>query len=736
MFAARSICLTLALVAGAALWAQPSPEALLRSMTLDEKVGQLVMRMPPADGRDTAFRRAVREGRVGAVLNVVDPVALRELQEVAVSGSRLGVPLVFARDVIHGYRTILPIPLGQAAAWDADLVEAGARMSAREAASVGIRWTFAPMLDVSRDPRWGRIAESFGEDPLLTAVLGAAAVRGYQDHGDSLLLAATAKHFVAYGASEGGRDYNSANVPMDELVNVYLPPFRAALDAGARSVMPSFSDLNGIPPTAHRGLFRDLLRNGWGFDGVAVSDWASIDQLMKHGVAGNIGDAARLALEAGMDLDMMSRAYPDTLADLVGAGVLDEALVDEAVLRVLRLKRDLGLWDHPHARTDAVLLAPEHRALARETAARACVLLRNDGGLLPLGDPGRVALIGPLANDGYEQLGTWVFDGRAEDSRTVLEALRAEFGPDRVSFTPALARSRDRDTSAFGEARRAAAAADVAVLVLGEEAILSGEAHSRADLRLPGAQVALLRAVAGTGTPVVAVVFAGRPLVLTEALPHAEAWLYAWAPGTEGGPAVVDLLLGRRSPSGRLPVTFPRHEGQIPVYHARRNTGNPPDSSTWVPIDVIPDRAFQTSLGNTSHYLDIGFAPLFPFGFGLTYTRFAYGAPRAERDTLSGEDSVAFTVRVRNAGTRPGTETVQVYLSDPVSSVARPVRQLVAWRRVALEPGASRSVRFALSREALGYHYPDGFRMEPGAYRFHVGGDARASRSFTVHLLP
>ena len=712
--------------------------AILATMSLEEKVGQLVMRMPPDNGWSPDFQDMVRSGGIGAVLNVVEPAAVKNLQRLAIEESPQGIPIVFARDVIHGFRTILPIPLGQAATWNPEMVQQGAAMAAQEAASQGIRWTFAPMIDVARDPRWGRIAESFGEDPFLASVMGVSSIAGYQGQADSVLVAACAKHFAAYGASEGGRDYNSANVSLDALQNIYFPPFQAAVDAGVESFMPSFSDLNGVPPSGNTWLFRDILRKAWSFEGVTVSDWASIDQMMRHGVAADSKDAARQAMLAGMDMDMMSEAYAGNLVELVQDGSVPTILLDEAVLRILMLKLRLGLMDHPYTKPDAFgpLLAPANRALAREMATQATVLLQNRQNALPLSAEKleNIAVIGPLADDPYEQLGTWVFDGKPENSITPLQALRERLGADRVTYVKALERSRDRSRSAFGEAVAAAAMADAAVLFLGEEAILSGEAHSRAYLGLPGAQAELVQAVAATGTPVIVVIMAGRPLSLTKILPHADAILFAWAPGTEGGPALTDLLLGDAVPSGKLPVTFPVSAGQIPMYYAHRNSGNPADSTSFIPIDRIRDRAFQTSLGNTSHYLDEGYKPAFPFGFGLSYTTFRLADFHLSTDTLASGESLVVEATVHNTGDRDAAQTVQLYLRDPVSRVGRPIRELVAFQRVEVPSGEARNVRFELSPTAFAYHYPDGLQADPGTYHLFLGADSRASLRQTVVL--
>ncbi|TVP48712.1 MAG: glycosyl hydrolase [Gemmatimonadales bacterium] len=710
--------------------------ALLDRMTPAEKVGQL-NQLSGADGMiPDALARQVREGRVGSILNEVDPRTLNELQRLAVDESRLGIPLLAGRDVIHGFRTILPIPLGLAATWDPELVRAGARMAAVEAAACGIRWTFAPMVDIGRDPRWGRVAECLGEDPFLSGVLAAAMVRGFQgdDLADPTSLAACVKHFAGYGASEAGRDYNTTNIPEGELRSVHLPPFRAALEAGAATVMTSFSDLNGIPATANRFLLTQVLREEWGFDGFVVSDWDSIPQLTVHGLTEDARAAALAAAEAGVDMDMVGHAYAGHLEALVASGAFPEARLDAMVANVLRVKLRLGLFEAP---CTATATAPEpaappaaHLALARESALRSVVLLRNEGGLLPLEAAalGRVAVIGPLADEPREQLGTWVFDGDPSLSVTPLAALREALPGARVRHVRALDTSRSEDRSGFAEAVEAAADADVVLVFLGEEAVLSGEAHCRADITLPGAQEALVDAVRATGTPVVLVILAGRPLALASVVDKVDALLYAWHPGTMAGPALADLLLGKAAPSGRLPVTFPRVTGQIPIYHAHRNTGRPPTPETFVHLRDLPRGASQLSTGATSYHLDTHYTPLFPFGFGLGYTTFAYDALRVEPVTMPPDGVVQVAVEVENTGSRRGTELVQLYVRDPVASVTRPVRELKSFRHVELAPGERRTVTFELRGADLAFPGRDmTWVTEPGRMQVWVGGDAHAT---------
>ncbi|MDJ0813624.1 MAG: glycoside hydrolase family 3 N-terminal domain-containing protein, partial [Woeseiaceae bacterium] len=553
---------------------------LLEKMTLAEKVGQMAQVNVGDSYIHDYLADGVRAGRVGSVLNVVDVDVVNELQRIAVEESRLGIPLLVGRDVIHGFKTVMPIPLGQAATWNPDIVRDGAHVAALEAATTGVNWTFAPMIDISRDPRWGRIAESLGEDPHLASVLGAAMVQGYQ--GDDLTaigtIAATAKHFAGYGASESGRDYSTTNIPENELRNVYLPPFHAAVDAGVSTLMTSFSDMDGVPATANEFLLRQVLRDEWSFDGFVVSDWDSIRQLQIHGLTANDRDSALEAIRAGVDMEMHGDAYINHLESLVDNGVIDASLIDQAAASILRIKFRLGLFDRPY--TDRATLPPiasEHAlATARRAALQSAVLLTNEHHVLPLdmANLNSIALIGPLADAPYEQLGTWIFDGDPDLSVTPRQAIESFVGDDvEVRYVRAMETSRTRTTEGFPEAVAAARNADAVVLFLGEESILSGEAHSRADISLPGAQAELVKRIRSTGKPVVAVIQAGRPLTLTNIVDDVDAILFAWHPGTMGGPAIADLLFGVASPSGKLPATFPRMVGQVPIYYNQKNTG-------------------------------------------------------------------------------------------------------------------------------------------------------------------
>lgn len=706
--------------------------ALLAEMTLEEKIGQLQMVQGGGWHVPEHLRDALRMGRIGSVLNEVHVETVNELQRIAVHESRLGIPLLVGRDVIHGFKTVFPIPLGQAASWSPRLVEEGARIAALEAASTGVNWTFAPMLDIGRDPRWGRVAEGYGEDPFLTGVLGAAAVRGYQggDLSQRGSLAACAKHFAGYGASESGRDYNTTNIPENELRNVHLPPFKAAIDAGCATVMTSFSDLDGVPATANRFLLRQVLRSEWAFDGVVVSDWESIRQLEVHGLTSNERESAYEAATAGVDVEMASTTYAHHLAALVVDGRVPLATLDALVENILTLKFRMGLFarhqtnpgDYPtHG-------APEHLRAAREAARASVVLLKNAQDLLPLsmGHVERVAVIGPLADDPHEQLGTWIFDGDAQLSVPLLPALRELLGSRvEAEYARGLETTRSHDQSLFHAAIAAAARSDVVVLVLGEEAILSGEAHCRADITLPGAQQALLEAVAETGTPIVLVLMAGRALALETVVPHAHAVLYAWHPGAMGGPALADLLFGVATPSGKLPVSLPRVTGQIPIYYAQKRTGKPATPETVVRIQDIPARAAQLSIGNTSFHLDVDPSPLFAFGHGLTYTSFHYDAIRTSSPVLTRDGDITIFADIVNTGSRAADEVVQLYVRDLVGSVTRPVRELKGFQTVHLGAGERRTVSFTLHAADLAFAGRSMQRVvESGQYHAWIGGSS------------
>ncbi|MCA9782533.1 MAG: glycoside hydrolase family 3 C-terminal domain-containing protein [Candidatus Cloacimonetes bacterium] len=715
--------------------------ALLARMTRAEKIGQLVLVNGSEGTLPDSLRDEVLAGRVGGVLNEVDPDTVQRLQRLAREQSRLGIPLLIGRDVIHGFHHIAPIPLGLAATWNPALVEACSRISALEASACGVNWALAPMLDIGRDPRWGRVAESFGEDPLLVGEMGAAMVRGLQGadltRADSLL--ACLKHFAGYGASEGGRDYNSTQIPEITLRQVHLPPFKACIDAGALSLMASFSELNGVPATANAFLLKQILREEWGFRGFVVSDWEAVGQLVDHGLCADTREAAREAALAGIEMEMYGRCFAEHLDALVTAGSVSEAQLDTMAGHMLEVKLRMGLLDGRPERASvsqsaAELAGPLHRA-----ALESAVLLVNRQQALPLRSEElhTLAVIGPLADEPAEQLGTWVFDGRPELTRTPLRDLR-DYAGDRflVRHEPGLAFSRDRDDAGFEAAVTLAAEADAVVLFLGEEAILSGEAHCRADIRLPGRQEELLRRVCEAGGRVILVLMAGRPLALEAVVELPDAILFAWHPGTLGGPALRELLFGEAVPSGKLPMTFPRVAGQIPIYCAHTNTGRPARPDLYTPMDQIPRGAVQHSTGNTSHYLDAGYTPLFPFGHGLSYTRFDYSDLRLEQSQLSSEQTLRFSVTLRNVGDVAAEEVVQVYVRDLVASVTRPVRELKAFRRVALEPGQSTSVRFEIPIAELAFVGRDhSWCLEPGTHRLWVGGSSTAELEASFEIL-
>jgi beta-glucosidase len=716
---------------------------LLARMTLAEKIGQMNQAHAGGDVAVGPLREDIREGRIGAVLNVVDPDAVNALQRIAVEESRLGIPLLVGRDVIHGFRTVLPIPLGQAATFNPDIVRQGARIAAFEAAAAGVNWTFAPMIDIARDPRWGRIAESLGEDPYLASRLGAAMVEGFQ--GDDLsasgAVAACAKHFAGYGAAESGRDYATTNIPENELRNTYLPPFRAAVDAGVATLMTSFSDVNGVPATANTFLLRQVLRQEWSFGGFVVSDWGSIQQLAVHGLTADDAESAREAAIAGVDMDMAGGVYAAHLVRLVEEGRVGIDVIDSAVARILRLKFRLGLFERPYTEPGKMpsVALEERLRVAKQAALQSVVLLKNEAGILPLSKTNTqsIAVIGPLADEPYEQLGTWVFDGDPALSVTGLQGLRNLLGDAvEIRYVRGMETSRSRSSAGFCEALEAARASDAAILFLGEESILSGEAHSRAEIGLPGAQARLVRLVREAGTPVIAVIMAGRPLTLTDVIGDLDAVLFAWHPGTMGGAAVADLLFGVESPSGKLPVTFPRAVGQVPIYYSQKRGGKPPTPETTVLLDDIPVRAPQTSIGNTSYHLDAGYEPLFPFGHGLSYATFEYSNLQLDRPALRIGEALAVSVDLTNTGPVAADEVAQLYVRDLVGNVTRPVRELKGFQRVRLEPGETVNITFRLRSDDLAFFGRDNAEIvEPGEFHLWVGGSSQAGLRAAFRLV-
>ena len=707
-------------------------DELLSQMTLAEKAGQMSQVNVGDSYIHDYLAEALRAGRVGSVLNVVDVDVVNELQRIAVEETRHGIPLLVGRDVIHGFRTVMPIPLGQAATWNPDIVREGARVAAREAAATGVNWTFAPMIDISRDARWGRIAESLGEDPYLTSVLGVAMVEGFQgaDLASPDTIAACAKHFAGYGASESGRDYATTNIPENELRNVYLGPFKAAVDAGVSTLMTSFSDLDGVPATANELLVRDILRGEWGFDGFVVSDWDSVRQLKIHGLTANDKESAEQAAAAGVDMEMHGDAYINHLESLVEEGSLDIEVIDTAVANILRAKFRLGLFENPYVDPGTFPSSGNADALqtAKKAALQSVVMLKNEHQALPLSvrKLGSIAVIGPLADAPYEQLGTWIFDGDPELSVTPMHAIHSLVGDKvNVRYLRAMETSRSRNTGSFDEAVAMAADSDAVVLFLGEESILSGEAHSRADISLPGAQAELVRRIRAAGKPVVAVILAGRPLTLTDIVDEVDAILFAWHPGTMGGPAIADLLFGVESPSGKLPATFPRMVGQIPIYYNQKNTGKPPTPDTVVHIDDIDPHAPQLSLGMTAFHLDAGYTPLYPFGHGLSYATFSYENLHLSTNELKLGESLSVSVDVTNTSAVAADEIVQLYVRDLVGNVTRPVRELKGFERVRLLPSQKRTVEFELHTDDLAFYGRNMQLMtEPGDFRVWIGGSS------------
>lgn len=704
---------------------------LLAQMTLHEKVGQ----MNQLSGGAWLVDQAAK-GEVGSILNCVDPSEINAVQKAAVEQSRLGIPILVSRDVIHGFRTIFPIPLGLAATFDPAIVEEGARVAAVEATASGVRWTFSPMLDVARDPRWGRVAEGSGEDTYLDVQMGLAMVKGYQgaDLSDPTAMAACIKHFVGYGAAEGGRDYNSTMISERSLRNTYFPAFKAAADAGAATLMTSFNEIDGIPSTGNKWLLKDILRDEWGWDGMVVTDWNSAGEMIAHGFSRDLKHTTEQAVNAGVDMDMMSYGFIQYIEELVKEGKIAEKEIDRAVRNILKLKFELGLFDNPYVDVDLpakVDYAPEHLEAAKQTAIESAILLKNDGNVLPLDKAKTILVTGPLANAPHDQLGTWAFDGQKEHTVTPLAALRKEYN---VIWEPGLIYSRDKNKSSFAKVRAAASRADAAVVFVGEEAILSGEAHSLSDLNLQGAQSDLIAEVARSGKPVVVVVIAGRPLTIEKDMANCDAMLYSFHPGTMGGPALADLIKGKAVPSGKTPMTFLRDAGQAPFYYNHNNSGRPCNGTETL-LDDIPAEAGQTSLGCTSYYLDTGYGPHLPFGYGLSYTTFEYGTPILDKTEICKDGMIQASVELKNTGKYKATEVVQLYVRDLVGSVVRPVKELKGFQRVTLAPGEAQTVKFELPVSDLAFWNIDmEYVVEPGDFQLWIAGDSASGEpvGFTV----
>jgi beta-glucosidase len=733
---ARAGILLGALVASS-VHAQAKPvsiDALLARMTLEEKLGQLSQWSGGSNGATGPSAAAgseqdIRAGKIGSFLGLFGAETTRRLQKIAVDESRLHIPLLFSFDVIHGLRTVFPVPLAEAASWNPELAYETARVAALEATAHGLHWTYAPMVDIARDARWGRVVEGAGEDPYLGAAFAAARVRGFQsgDVKDGSRILATAKHFIGYGAAESGRDYNIAEIPERTLHEVYAPPFRAAIEAGVGSIMTAFNEVAGVPMHAHAELVRDTLRKSWGFPGVVVSDYTGIKELMVHGVAADRSRAGELAMRATIDVDMISAIYGSELIDLVKRGVVPVSLVDASVRRVLTAKQQLGLFDDPYRYCDpererARTLTPESRALARAAARESAVLLRNEGNVLPLSKTvNSIAVVGALAKDNRAPLGSWNGLGIPEDTINVFDGIRAAVSKETKVVYAQGAAPTSTDRSGFDEAERAAREADVVIAVVGEPAEMSGEAHSRTGLLLPGAQQGLLERLRATGKPIVVVLMNGRPLALSWMDKNIPAIVEAFYLGVEMGPGLADLLFGDFNPSGKLPVSFPRNVGQVPIYYAQKLTGRPPSLTDHY----------------TSRYLDVSWTPLYPFGFGLSYTQFQYSALQLSATKLAPQARLTVSVNIKNAGQRAGTEIVQLYLHDNVASATRPAKQLRGFQRVQLQPGESRDLTFTLDQDDFALFADSKGRervVEAGTFTVMIGGSSEAVQSASFEV--
>ena len=717
-------------------------ESLLSKMTIEEKLGQM-NQISSFGGSIDEMHDLIVKGEVGAILNEVDAKRINQIQKIAVEESRLGIPILMSRDVIHGFKTIFPIPIGQAATFDTAIVYNGARVAAVEATSCGIRWTFSPMVDIARDPRWGRLAEGYGEDPYLSSVMGAATVRGYQTNNlsDSTAMAACAKHFVGYGAAEGGRDYNSTYIPERLLRNVYLPSFKATAEAGSATFMTSFNDNDGVPSTGNKFVLKDVLRNEWDFDGFVVTDWNSSGEMIAHGFCADAHEVAVKSVKAGVDMEMVGYTFMKELPEAIKRGEVNIETIDNAVRNILRIKFRLGLFDNPYTNeslAEKALYADQHLQMAKETATEAAILLKNNG-ILPLNDKVKsVAIVGPMANAQHDQMGTWVFDGEKEHTVTPLTAIKELVGNKvNVVYEPGLTYSRDNNKAGIAKAVNAARKADVVLAFVGEESILSGEAHCLANIDLQGAQKELIDALSKVGKPLVTVIISGRPLTIADEVQKSAAVLFNFHPGTMGGPAIADLLWGKAVPSGKLPMTFPKYVGQIPIYYAHNNTGRPVEGNE-VLIDDIPIEAGQTSLGCRSYYLDAGWEPLFPFGYGLSYTTFEYSDIKIENTELSSasaKEKVKVTYKLTNTGKYDATEVAQLYVRDLVGSVTRPVKELKRFERVTLKAGETKELSFELPVSELAFWNADmKYVVEPGDFDLWVAGDSQSGKplSFSV----
>lgn len=709
----------------------PRVDSLIRIMTLDEKIGQMVLFTSDWDVTGPTIREGylddIRSGRCGNIFNAYTVDYISELQRVAVEESRLGIPLMFGYDVVHGHKTIFPIPLGESCSWDLDLIRRSASASAAEAAASGLNWTFAPMVDISVDPRWGRVSEGAGEDPYLGSLIAAARVKGFQGENlaNPLTVLACVKHFAAYGAPFGGRDYNTVDMSERQFREFYMPPYKAGVDAGALSVMTAFNEYDGVPATGNPYLLKDILKGEWNFQGFVVTDYTSINEMVHHGYARDEAEAGVKAVNAGVDMDLQGEVYFSYLRGLVDSGFVREKTIDNAVRRILNVKAKLGLFDDPYlycdrARENQMVSNPEIKALSRDAARRSMVLLKNEG-CLPFDRGDRIAVIGELAASRRDLLGSWKAAGEWDDMNSILDAVRAYNGAANVIYAEGC-RKIGSDRSGFSEAMDAVAQADKVLMVIGEDWDWSGEAASRTDIGVPGIQSELLKMIASAGKPVALVLLNGRPLVLEEESKDADAILEAWYPGTMGAEAVTDIVFGQYNPSGKLTMTFPRSVGQVPVFYYEKNTGRP----IYLPNDKYK-----------SKYLDSPNEPLYPFGYGLSYTDFKYSNLTLSSPKMKKGHTIDATVTVTNIGSRTGEETVQLYIRDLIGSVTRPVKQLKGFQKLVLAPGESRTVTFTIDDEMLSFWRHDmTFGMEDGDFKVMVGGSSSDLLQTSFSLVP
>jgi beta-glucosidase len=694
-------------------------DSVLSLMTLEEKIGQLNQLSYGIGWGPTVkvsvpdeYKKLIREGKIGSFLNAIGAEFTYELQKVAVDESRLKIPLLFGLDVIHGFKTTFPIPLGEAATWQPEIVEMSAHYQALEAASAGIHWTFAPMVDIARDPRWGRIMEGSGEDSYLGSIMAAARVRGYQGDLSNLNIIACAKHYAGYGGAEGGRDYNTVDISERTLRDVYLPPFKAAVDEGVYTLMASFNEISGIPLSANEYLLNDILRDEWKFKGFVVSDWNSIGNMVTHGNVSDLKNAGELAINSGLDMDMESRAYITYLKELVDEDKVDEDIIDESVKRILRIKFLLGLFDDPYKycskdREDQNMMTSENKLASLEVAKRSFVLIKNDKNILPLNKAyKKFAIIGPLANKSFDPLGEWSCMGDSSDVVTILKGFKNYVDPKTQILYSEGCKVNDKSTNGFKDAVKIAKMSDVIILCLGESRNMTGEAHSRSTLDLPGVQEDLAKELIKTGKPIIVVLMNGRPLSINWLNDNANAILEAWFPGSMAGDAIAKVLFGDYNPSGKLPVTFPRTVGQVPIYYNHKNTGRPGDEN---------DRY-------TSKYIDLPLTPLYAFGYGLSYTTFEYNDLSLSKSKISTEDSLIVSVKIKNNGNYDGEEVAQLYVQDLVGSVTRPVKELKGFKKIMLKKGEEKTVTFKITEKDLRFTAADmKFKSEPGMFKVYVG---------------